>query len=94
MRWHPLRHHVRRIGYRLTMLRWHLGIETDRDRERAERFDSALADLTQSDRAIFLMARRDGLSFVEIARRLAMPIPDVQARFAHALEQIAHTLGD
>jgi DNA-directed RNA polymerase specialized sigma24 family protein len=94
MRWHPLRHYIRRIGYWLAMLRWRLSIETDRDRERAERFDRVLADLPKTDRAIFLMARRDGLSFVEIARRLAMPIPDVQARFAHALEQIARTLGD
>ena len=94
MRWHPLRRCIRRIGYRLAMLRWRLGIETDRDRERVERFERALADLPETDRAIFLTARRDGLSFVEIARRLAIPIPEVQARFAHALEQIARALGD
>lgn len=94
MRWYALRHYIRRIGYRLAMLRWRSGIETDRDSERVERFDRALANLPETYRAIFLMARRDGLSSVEIARRMAMPIPDVQARFAHALEQIARTLGD
>lgn len=93
MRWHPLRHYIRRIGCRMAMLRWRLGIETDRDRERVERFDLALANLPEIDRAIFLLARCGGLSFVEIARRLAIPIPEAQARFAHALEQIARALG-
>lgn len=94
MRWHSLRHYIRRIGYRLAMLRWGLGIETDSDREQVERFDRALANLPEIDRVIFLLARRDGLSFAEIARRLIMPIPEVQASFAHALEQVARALGD
>lgn len=92
MRWHPLRRYIRRIGYRLAMLRWRFGIETERDRERADRFDRALTALSETDRSIFLMARHDDLSFAEIARRLAVPISVVQARFAHALEQIAHAL--
>lgn len=91
---HFLGHYIRQIGYRLAPLRWRLGIETDRDRKRAERFYRALARLPEADRAIFLMARRDDLSFVEIARRLAIPTPEVQARFAYALEQIARALGN
>ncbi|WP_257549031.1 RNA polymerase sigma factor [Sphingopyxis sp. DBS4] len=84
----------RRIGYRLAALRWRLGIETARDRERADRFDRALAALSETDRTIFLMARRDDLSVVEIARRLSLPIPEVQGRFAYALTQIARALPD
>lgn len=85
---------IRRIGYRLAALRWRLGIETERDRERADRFDRALAALSETDRTIFLMARCDGLSVAEIARWLSLPIPEVQGRFAHALAQIARALPD
>lgn len=94
MRWFRLRLCIRRIGHRLTALRWRLGIETERHRERAERFERTLAALSETDRTIFLMARRDDLSVAEIARRLSLPILEVQARLAHALEQIARALGD
>ena len=94
MRWHALQRWARMIGYRLMMLRWRLGIETKQDRERAERFHHALAALSEIDRAIFLMARLDDLSFAEISLRLGVPMPGVHARFAHALEQIARTLAD
>lgn len=85
---------ISRIGYRLVALRWRLGIETERDRERAVRFDGALAALAETDRTIFLMARRDDLSVAEIARRLSLPIPEVQSRLAYALAQIARALPD
>ncbi|MBR2171772.1 sigma factor-like helix-turn-helix DNA-binding protein [Sphingopyxis sp.] len=94
MRWHPLQRSVRGIGRRLVVLRWRLGIETKRDRERTERFHRALAALSEIDRAIFLMARLDDLSFAEISSRLGVPMPEVQAHFAYALEKIARALSD
>lgn len=90
----PLKRSVQRIVHELAMLRWRLGIETGHSRERRRRFDRALADLPEIDRVIFLMARRDNLSLDEIVRRLGMAMPEVQAGFAHALEQIDRALRD
>jgi DNA-directed RNA polymerase specialized sigma24 family protein len=90
----PLKRSVQRIVHELAMLRWRLGIETAHGRERRRRFDSALADLSETHCVIFLMARRDNLSLDEIARRLGMVMREVQAGFAHALEQIDRALRD
>lgn len=89
---HPLKRRFRQLAHRLAMLRWRLGIETTRDREQRGRIDRALAELPETERKIFLMARRDDLSLVEIAGQLGIAVPETQARFAHAMEQLDRAL--
>ena len=59
-----------------------------------EAFLLAIDALPTLERATFILARADGLSFAEIAFRLGLDASRVENHFAKALSSISATLAD
>jgi len=49
-------------------------------------YEDALSNLTEQQRTVFLMSRKDGLKYHEIAERLGISIKAVEKRMKHALD--------
>ncbi len=63
-----------------------IGVET------AERLSAAIAELPSKHRAVFLMARYDGLSYGDIADALGIPVGTVKSRMNKAVRQLMSAL--
>jgi RNA polymerase sigma factor (sigma-70 family) len=62
------------------------------DRATFERVDAAISRLPRRQRMAFLLAARDGLSYAEIAFRLAVSTREVEKLIARALCSIDRQL--
>lgn len=60
--------------------------------ERAARMQAAVASLGVKHRAVFLMAHQEGLSYVEIARALRIPVGTVKSRMNKAVNTLMAVL--
>jgi RNA polymerase sigma-70 factor (ECF subfamily) len=60
--------------------------------EEIQRFDDALARLTEEKRIVFLLVEREGLSGEEVARALAIPVNTVWTRLHHARADLRKAL--
>jgi len=56
--------------------------------ELAARLEEALADLPLKQRAVFLMARYDGMSYEEIGKALGIPVGTVKSRMNTAVRRL------
>lgn len=59
-----------------------------------KRFAEALEQLTERSREIFLLSRRDHLSYKEIADRLGISVKAVEKHMSRSLEVMRHELKD
>ncbi|HUW61387.1 MAG TPA: sigma-70 family RNA polymerase sigma factor [Candidatus Bathyarchaeia archaeon] len=59
-----------------------------REAEAAERLENAVARLPVKQRAVFLMARYDGLSYDEISKILSIPVGTVKSRMNTAVNSL------
>lgn len=66
--------------------------EASMARERAERMERALTQLSVKHRAVFLMAHQEGLPYAEIARALRIPVGTVKSRMNKAVGQLLAAL--
>ncbi|MFY9151829.1 MAG: sigma-70 family RNA polymerase sigma factor [Prolixibacteraceae bacterium] len=55
-------------------------------KELQQMYEEALTKLTDQQRVVFLMSRKDGLKYHEIAERLGISVKAVEKRMKHALE--------
>lgn len=62
--------------------------------ETAQALETAVAELSAKHRAVFLMARYDGLSYEEIARTLRIPVGTVKSRMNKAVKTLLESLGE
>ncbi|HIJ65166.1 MAG TPA: RNA polymerase sigma factor [Candidatus Hydrogenedentes bacterium] len=60
--------------------------------ETAERLEAALAKLSDKHRAVFLMARYEGMAYDEIARSLHIPVGTVKSRMNKAVGFLMNAL--
>jgi RNA polymerase sigma-70 factor, Bacteroides expansion family 1 len=60
--------------------------------ERNARLWSAIDDLPQARRTIFLMAKRDGLKYREIAEKLQLSVKTVENQMGKALKSLRETV--
>lgn len=65
-----------------------------RTTETAERLAAAVHALPMKHRAVFLMARYDGLPYEEISAALDIPVGTVKSRMNKAVKLLLETLGD
>ena len=63
-------------------------------RELAHAFQRALAALPEPVRDAFLLSRRDGLRYAEIATALGISVKTVEARMGRALKELREQLKD
>jgi len=57
-----------------------------------ERLEAAMAALSTVDREVFLAARIDNMSYVEIARRTGRSVKDIEKRMSRAIGTITRML--
>ena len=57
-----------------------------------ERLEAAMAALSAVDREVFLAARIDNMSYVEIARRTGRSVKDIEKRMSRAIGTITRML--
>ena len=55
-------------------------------KELQQKYEAALADLSDKQRVVFLMSRSDGLKYHEIAERLGVSVKAVEKRMKYALD--------
>ncbi len=55
-------------------------------KELQQMYEDALSNLTEQQRIVFLMSRKDGLKYHEISERLGISIKAVEKRMKHALD--------
>lgn len=55
-------------------------------------YKSALANLSEKQRIVFLMSRNEGLKYQEIAERLELSVKAVEKRMSHALSYLRNAL--
>jgi RNA polymerase sigma-70 factor, ECF subfamily len=69
--------------------------ETDyREEETRAAIDSAINELPDRRREIFLMSRRDGLTYQEIADMLSISVKTVETQMGRSLKHLRHRLSD
>lgn len=56
-------------------------------------YESALANLSEKQRVVFLMSRNEGLKYQEIADRLELSVKAVEKRMTYALSYLRNALG-
>ena len=66
--------------------------ELSMEREMAERVQEAVARLSSKHRAVFLMARYDGMAYEEIATTLRIPVGTVKSRMNKAVNLLLDML--
>lgn len=62
-------------------------------KELKDTYESALANLSEKQRVVFLMSRNEGLKYQEIADRLELSVKAVEKRMSHALSYLRNALG-
>jgi RNA polymerase sigma-70 factor (ECF subfamily) len=62
-------------------------------KELTTKYETALEELSEKQRTVFLMSRMDGLKYQEIADRLNLSIKAVEKRMSHALSFLRNALG-
>lgn len=60
--------------------------------ELKEKYERALAQLSEKQRVVFLMSRTEGLKYYEIAERLGVSVKAVEKRMNHALNALKEKL--
>lgn len=63
-------------------------------RETAERLAAAIASLPAKHRAVFLMARYDGLAYTDISAALGIPVGTVKSRMNKAVRELMDELNE
>jgi len=56
-------------------------------------YESALTNLSEKQRVVFLMSRNEGLKYQEIADRLELSVKAVEKRMTYALSYLRNALG-
>jgi RNA polymerase sigma-70 factor (ECF subfamily) len=64
------------------------------EREMADALAAAVASLPEKHRAVFLMARYQGMPYADIATALRIPVGTVKSRMNHAVKRLLADLGD
>ena len=57
------------------------------------KYETALEDLSEKQRVVFLMSRMEGLKYHEIAERLDLSVKAVEKRMTNALSFLRNALG-
>lgn len=62
-------------------------------KELASKYETALEELSEKQRTVFLMSRMEGLKYHEIADRLELSVKAVEKRMSYALSFLRNALG-
>ncbi len=61
--------------------------------ELTSKYETALEELSEKQRTVFLMSRMEGLKYQEIADRLELSVKAVEKRMSYALSYLRNALG-
>ncbi len=61
--------------------------------ELTTKYETALDELSEKQRTVFLMSRMEGLKYQEIADRLELSVKAVEKRMSYALSYLRNALG-
>lgn len=62
-------------------------------KELTSKYETALEELSEKQRTVFLMSRMEGLKYQEIADRLELSVKAVEKRMSYALSYLRNALG-